>query len=114
MDGVVLAAGEGTRMRPLTADRPKALVEVAGRPLVAHAVRRLAQAGATDIVVVAPPGSVGAVRAAGFRLAAGGAVPHGVVARPAGGEGDAAGRGDGGQRGLGVAPRQFHAWFRSS
>ncbi len=58
---VVVAAGSGQR---LGSDLPKALVEVAGRPLVAHAVRRLAGAGATDIVVVAPPGSVDAVRAA--------------------------------------------------
>lgn len=58
---VVVAAGSGQR---LGSDLPKALVEVAGRPLVAHAVRRLAEAGATDLVVVAPPGSVDAVRAA--------------------------------------------------
>lgn len=58
---VVVAAGSGQR---LGADLPKALVEVAGRPLVAHAVRRLAEAGATDIVVVAPAGKVDEVRAA--------------------------------------------------
>lgn len=58
---VVVAAGSGQR---LGADLPKALVEVAGRPLVAHAVRRLAEAGATTIVVVAPPDDVDAVRAA--------------------------------------------------
>ena len=48
---MVLAAGLGTRMRPLTNDRPKALVEVSGRPLIDHVLDRLADAGAQTAVV---------------------------------------------------------------
>lgn len=48
---MVLAAGHGTRMRPLTSDRPKALVEAGGKALVDHAIDRLRAAGIRRIVV---------------------------------------------------------------
>jgi MurNAc alpha-1-phosphate uridylyltransferase len=48
---MVLAAGFGTRMRPLTDTRPKPLVEVAGRPLIDHVLDRLAAAGVDRVVV---------------------------------------------------------------
>jgi MurNAc alpha-1-phosphate uridylyltransferase len=48
---MVLAAGLGTRMRPLTDVKPKPLVEVAGKPLLDHVLDRLADAGVERAVV---------------------------------------------------------------
>ncbi|MFM9978075.1 MAG: nucleotidyltransferase family protein [Sphingomonadaceae bacterium] len=48
---MVMAAGLGKRMRPLTASRPKPLVEVAGRALIDHALAKLAAAGVTRAIV---------------------------------------------------------------
>jgi MurNAc alpha-1-phosphate uridylyltransferase len=48
---MVLAAGLGLRMRPLTLDRPKALVEVGGRALIDHVLDRLAEVGVERAVV---------------------------------------------------------------
>jgi MurNAc alpha-1-phosphate uridylyltransferase len=48
---MVLAAGHGTRMRPLTNDRAKAMVEVGGKPLIDHMLDRLVEAGIERAVV---------------------------------------------------------------
>jgi N-acetyl-alpha-D-muramate 1-phosphate uridylyltransferase len=48
---MILAAGRGERMRPLTDQVPKSLLPAGGRPLIAHLIERLARAGYTDLVV---------------------------------------------------------------
>ena len=52
MDGVVPAAGDGTRLRPLTDDTPKGLVDVAGQPILTHVFDRLLAVGVDHLVVV--------------------------------------------------------------
>lgn len=51
MRAMVLAAGLGTRLRPLTNDRPKALVEIAGRTLLEIALTRLKKFGVREVIV---------------------------------------------------------------
>jgi NDP-sugar pyrophosphorylase family protein len=51
MKAMILAAGLGTRLRPLTDDRPKALVTVAGRTLLEIALRRLQTFGVREVIV---------------------------------------------------------------
>ena len=51
MKAMVLAAGLGTRLRPLTDDRPKALVEIAGRTLLEITLARLRAFGIREVIV---------------------------------------------------------------
>ncbi|AEI37092.1 MAG: nucleotidyltransferase family protein [Zymomonas mobilis subsp. pomaceae] len=48
---IILAAGFGKRMRPLTATRPKPLVEVGGKPLIDHALSHLKESGIKHVIV---------------------------------------------------------------
>jgi len=52
MQAVVLAAGQGTRLRPLTEDKPKGMVEVAGKPILTHCFEQLIELGADELHVV--------------------------------------------------------------
>ena len=50
--GVILAAGRGTRMRELTAELPKPMIEVRGKPVLQHIVEGLRDAGIRDYLIV--------------------------------------------------------------
>jgi len=49
---LILAAGEGQRLRPLTANKPKAMISIAGKPILHHVIEALAQSGIRNIVLV--------------------------------------------------------------
>ncbi len=51
MKAMILAAGRGERMRPLTDSTPKPLLLVGGRPLIEYHLQRLAQAGVNEVVI---------------------------------------------------------------
>ncbi|MGA8426986.1 MAG: sugar phosphate nucleotidyltransferase, partial [Candidatus Dormiibacterota bacterium] len=51
MKAVVMAGGEGSRLRPLTSRRPKPLVPVVGRPCMEHVLRLLRRHGITEVII---------------------------------------------------------------
>jgi UDP-N-acetylglucosamine diphosphorylase/glucosamine-1-phosphate N-acetyltransferase len=52
MKAVVLAAGEGVRLRPITSTRPKHLIRVGGKPILEHCIEALKTSGIDDILIV--------------------------------------------------------------
>ena len=51
MKAVILAAGKGTRLRPLTDELPKVMIPIAGKPILEHHIEHLAGAGIEDIFI---------------------------------------------------------------
>ncbi|MDY7082769.1 MAG: sugar phosphate nucleotidyltransferase, partial [Halobacteria archaeon] len=52
MKAVILTAGEGRRLKPLTNLRPKPMIPIANRPLLEHVVQAVEEAGIDEIVLV--------------------------------------------------------------
>ena len=52
MKGIIIAAGYGSRLRPLTSDTPKSLVEIDGKSIITYPIDALVTAGITDISIV--------------------------------------------------------------
>ena len=52
MRAIILAAGLGTRLRPMTDNTPKALIKVKGKPLVEYQIEFLKEKGIDEIIVV--------------------------------------------------------------
>src|SRR5919202_1749410 len=51
MKAVVMAGGEGTRLRPLTSNQPKPMVTIVGKPCMEHILELLREHGMTDVIV---------------------------------------------------------------
>jgi glucose-1-phosphate thymidylyltransferase len=83
---IVLAAGRGRRLEPLTLTRPKPLLDVAGRPILAHILDSIARIGVRDVIVVV--GHLGDQIAA-YLDTRPAPRPRVVVQSPLGGNGDA-------------------------
>ncbi|MEE8419212.1 MAG: nucleotidyltransferase family protein, partial [Dehalococcoidales bacterium] len=49
---VILAAGEGQRLRPFTVTRPKTMLSIADKPILQYVIEALAQNGIQDIIIV--------------------------------------------------------------
>lgn len=52
MKAVILAAGEGTRLKPITVNRPKPLIKINGKTILEHSISILKKSGITDIIII--------------------------------------------------------------
>lgn len=52
MKGIILAAGQGTRLSPLTDDRPKCMVEYNGKPIIDYILESMNRCGVDNIIIV--------------------------------------------------------------
>ena len=52
MKAVIIAAGEGKRLRPITSSRPKPLIPIAGKPLLEHTILGLKNSGIKEVLLV--------------------------------------------------------------
>ena len=52
LKAIILSAGEGTRMRPLTLTKPKTMLPVAGKPIIQYNIEALRDSGVTDILLI--------------------------------------------------------------
>jgi NDP-sugar pyrophosphorylase family protein len=85
---VIPVAGAGTRLRPLTDRTPKPLLEVAGKPILAHILDQIAEAKPERVVLVVGPGAQGqrvydyAARRGDLKVRCGSVEPLGSAAVP--------------------------------
>ena len=55
MQAVILAAGRGTRLKELTSSRSKAMMPIAGKPMIARVIEMLIRGGLSEFIIVAHP-----------------------------------------------------------
>jgi len=83
MKAVVMAGGEGTRLRPLTSNQPKPMVSIVGKPCMEHIIELLAKHGFEDIIVTVAflPQAIRSYFGGGESLASRSRTRRGVAAR---------------------------------
>ncbi len=84
MKAVILAGGEGTRLRPLTEKVPKPMIPVAGRPCVEYSIMSLVRGGLTDIVITTGYLSDKLIRSIGTGKDIGARILYSFESEPAG------------------------------
>jgi len=82
--GLILAAGRGVRLKPLTDTRPKPMLPVAGKPILQYNIERLVAAGVREIAIVVPPDSDEIARAFGTGKQLGACLAYIIQSEPLG------------------------------